>query len=113
MNNDSDAYERILTTKGISLQALGLGDVALGRAETLSAIQVLKVQSVAILGGDVYVERNGKIEVGYANWHVDRDAGENSAEFAARSCLRAEQYVENFPHRAGEIPLFVLVVSSA
>ena len=107
-----ERYQHILATKGISLQRLGLSDTALRKDDALDAIRVLSGLSVPILGGDVYLERRGSIEPGYANWHADRHDGETEKEFALRSCLKAEDYVGKFPERSGEHPLFVLVTSS-
>ncbi len=108
-----ETYEQILASKGVSLGKLGLQDVALRRADALRVIQLLRDSLVPILGGDVYLERTGGIDVGYANWHVDRQNGEDPDEFVTRSCIRAERYVAEFPQRVDEKPLFVLVVASA
>jgi hypothetical protein len=108
--NALDKYQRILASKGVALNGLGLSEIALRRSDAMGAIEALRESSVPILGGDVYSEKAGTIEPAYANWHVDRDAGERETEFAIRSCVKAESYVEKYPRRAGEEPLFVLVV---
>jgi hypothetical protein len=104
-----EQYEHILATKGISLAALGLREVALPTGDALDGVRVLKELSVPILGGDVYFEELEKVKPGYANWHVDRRDGETRQEFALRSCLKAEDYIAKFPRQIGGQPLFVLV----
>lgn len=106
-----EQYEHILATKGISLETLGLDDIALRADDAICAIRALKYSSVPILGGDVYLEQQGGIKPGFANWYVDRREGEAQQEFAVRSCLKAEDYIAGFPRRADEQPLFVLVPS--
>lgn len=108
----TERYAHILGTKGVSLGGLGLRDMALRRCDALVAIRALKDSSVPILGGDVYLERAGGVELGYANWYVDRLDGETLQEFAVRSCCKAEEYVGGFPGLADAQPLFVLVISS-
>ena len=103
-------YKRILAARGVGLDGLGLREVALRRSDAIDAIDALRAGSVPILGGDVYSEREGTIEPAYANWHVDQDSGEGETDFAERSCLKAESYVEMYPRTSGEEPLFVLVV---
>jgi hypothetical protein len=46
-------YETLLGSKGVSLESLGLEEVALQRADALLAISALRRAGVAILGGDV------------------------------------------------------------
>jgi hypothetical protein len=107
-----ERYEEILAAKGVSLDRLGLQELALRRSDALDAIQVLRDLSIPVLGGDVYLERAGGVELGYANWHVERQSREEAGQFAERSCIKAESYVMAFPRRAEETPLFVLVISS-
>jgi len=107
-----DVYKQFLAAKGISLEPLGLREVALNRGDALSAIRILRDVPAPILGGDVYFRRNGSMAIAYANWHVDRETGEQLDDFVERSCRQAEKYIDAFPHRTEEDPLFVLVVLS-
>lgn len=74
--NDLDSYLGLLASRGISLVSSGLTEVALDRAAALSAIDLLASANVPILGGDVYIERQGRIEIGFSNWYTDRQDSE-------------------------------------
>ena len=105
-------YAQLLATKGVSLGQLGLEEVALRREDALRAIRVLQESSVPILGGDVYFEQQGGVESAYASWYVDKQDNESRKTFADRSCLKAKNYVVEFPKSLDKQPLFVLVPSS-
>jgi hypothetical protein len=106
-------YSQLLATKGVSLDNLGLREVALRREDALSAIRALRESSVPILGGDVYFAHQGNVEPAYANWYVDRQDAESRKDFADRSCSKAESYVAGFPKETDKQPLFVLVPDGA
>lgn len=107
---DEPSYAQLLASKGVSLQQLGLDDIALPRADALIALELLQQQSVPILGGDVYVVRGDRTELAHANWHSDPRADESRADYVARSCQDARTYIAAYPHRDGETPVFVIVV---
>jgi len=106
-----DEYSELLNEKGVPLLALGLDDVALDRYAALQAVDLLRASSRSILGGDVFFEKEGKLEVAYANWHTDKDVAGASADHVNRSCDESRNYIESFPNRSGATPLFVIVVS--
>ena len=103
-----DGYRTLLREKGIGLADLGLREVALGRADALDAVGLLRHADIAILGGDVYFHRRTGIETSHANWHADPAANEDARTYAARSCREAEAYIRSFPQTDGTA-LFVLV----
>lgn len=104
-----DAYNQLLQSRGVPLRELGILDVALGRADVLAAIELLRKGSIPILGGDVYWQRQSGIELAYANWHSDLQAGEEREQFAIRSCREAHQYVLSFPP-SDAAQLFSLII---
>ena len=106
----ASAFEQLLVSRGISLQELGLKEVALTRADALKAVELLRASSVPILGGDVYFVRGECVEQAFANWHTDRHPGEGRGEFAERSSRQSAKYIEAFPHRPDVTSAFVLVV---
>ena len=109
--SDAGTFEQLSAANGVSLQDLGLKEVALHRADALLAVEQLRAASVPILGGDVYFFRGEKVEHAFANWHSDRRPGEGWREFAERSCRETTRYLEAFPHRPEVAPVFVLVVA--
>jgi hypothetical protein len=111
--NAIEAYRRLLQTRGASLQQrFGISEVALAKEDALSALQLLSEAEFGVLGGDVYFKRGDAIELAYANWHCDPNAGESSGDFRRRSIKVAEDYIKRFPVREGVVPLFVLVAAS-
>ena len=109
--NHMDAYEQLLLARGVTLKELGLSEVALLRADALHATELLRASSLPVLGGDVYFARGESVELGLANWFTDREPGESWRDFVDRSCRHCAKYIEGFPSRPDETPLFVLVVS--
>ena len=107
--NDSGDYQAVLQNRGIPLCGLGINGIALTRVDALIAVDLLRLASVAILGGDVYFNCSGSIETAYANWHSEPRQGEGREDFARRSCLEAEAHISQFP-LSGSPPLFALVV---
>ncbi len=105
-----EQYQRLLDTKGISLQKLGIRDIALERGDALSAVELLQKASIPILGGDVYVKRNDSIELAYANWHSDRKPNEATNDYFSRSWETTKNYIKSYPEPADGKPLFALVI---
>jgi hypothetical protein len=102
-------YRRLIESKGISLQCLGIAEIALTRLDAILAASLLRNASIPILGGDVFFKKPAGIELAYANWHSDPMEGEDRERFAIRSCLDALNYIESFPSTEA-VPLFVLVI---
>jgi hypothetical protein len=105
------AYSALLARKGVALDGLGLREIALHRDDASKAVSLLAAAGIAILGGDVYLARGGAIEIAYANWHADRQAGEDSSHFAQRSARVANDYISRYPADGEAAPLFVIVRS--
>lgn len=103
-------YAVLLSTSGLSLDSLGLRDVALLRSDALIAINALRKAGRAILGGDVYYLRNGRVESALANWYVDPKSDEYPASYLQRSWDAAENYVKAYPDNPGVEPLFSMVI---
>ncbi len=103
-----DGYRMLLRVKGIDLAHLGLNEVALHREDALKAAGLLQEAGIAILGGDVYIQRRTGIETAYANWHSNQAANEDYRPYVVRSCRETEAYIRAFP-QGDETPIFVLV----
>lgn len=107
----SVAYRELLESRGISLEALGVAETAVRREDALRAVELIETAGRAILGGDVYVVDEGRIDSAYANWHSDRRKDEPSEAFVARSCAEARSYITKYPDPPRGQVLFVLVVA--
>ena len=104
-----EPYAKLLASRGVSLGLLGLTEVALRRDDALNAIELLASANVPVLGGDVYIERQDRIEVGLSNWYTDRQDGESPDAFASRSWDKSRAYISNFSEPPDGKALYVLV----
>jgi hypothetical protein len=102
-------YQQLIENCGISLQSLGIDDIALNREDAICATDLLCTSTIPILGGDVYIKKANRIELAYANWHSDPSSNETRAQFAERSCSEAKQYIFDYPS-SDAIPVFALVL---
>jgi hypothetical protein len=84
-------------------------ELALRRDDALKAVRLLREATFPILGGDVYVQREGHIESACANWHSDPKVEEDRETYLCRSWDATETYLHDYPKIDGEEPLFVIV----
>ena len=106
-------YAALLSASGISLDALGLRDVALSRADALLAVNMLRDSVRVILGGDVYHRRDGRLEPALANWYSDPKQAEARLSYLQRSWDTTEKYLKAYPERPGIEPLFSIVIGES
>jgi hypothetical protein len=104
-----ERYQQLLEARGVSLQSFGVRDIALRREDAALALKYLREASVPVLGGDVYFQRDSRLELAYANWHCDANAGEPPGDYLSRSVVAAEQYIRRFPDHPDVTPLFAIV----
>ena len=101
-----------LHQRAISLDHLGVDEVAWTRDDVFEIIRALEQTRVAILGGDVLQKFGTHPTHNYDSWHTDRKEREAWLEYAARSRQATRAYVNAYPNpQAGSIT-FVLVFSS-
>lgn len=89
-----EKVESILAV-GHALHAFGVNNWALSQADALDAIEKLAVAGVAILGGDVYIAKDGRFEMNYDNWHCD-GSDEDYEIFVRKSAESATEYIRNY-----------------
>jgi hypothetical protein len=93
------------------LAELGVDELAWRRDDALAVIDSLD-DAVAVLGGDVYVERGGRLRADGASWSCERRTGESMADFALRSRRQASEYIARFRIAPDTATFFVLVVTA-
>jgi hypothetical protein len=103
-------YDQLLASRGVSLQQLGLADRALRHADALIAVEIVRQLRLPILGGDVYLVCDQRVELAYANWSCNPRDGEDGAYYVTRSCDEARRYIAAFPRQDDAEPIFVLVI---
>ncbi len=107
------AYVELLATRGVSLDELGLREVALRREDAVIGLGMLRRQSIPMLGGDVYAICNGHMKYAYASWSCERaehDEQDGPGQYAERGYQKSKQYMESYPQREAEVPVLVLVI---
>jgi hypothetical protein len=107
----SAEYQALLASKGVRIDWPGLTDIGLQRADALEAVDLLRTAGIAVLGGDVWYRHGSRFELAYANWHTDRQIGENSSAYLRRALDSTERYIREFPQPANCELLFVLVTA--
>ena len=103
-------YQLLLQHAGINPFS-GSTELALRRQDALKAVSLLSHANLPILGGDVYAKVGDKIQAAYANWYADRLPSEDRDTYVRRSIETSENYIQKYPERVGETPLFVLVAA--
>jgi hypothetical protein len=106
---DMKQFDEFIQTKGYSL--LGVAEVGLTLKDALSAVVLAKEAGLSILGGDVYLLKDGKTIPAYANWYSDRRKEESINDYAKRTWQETEDYLQRFPKHDDAEVLFALVVS--
>lgn len=101
-----------LTSYALSLEELGLADVAWPVHRIGEVLNALKDAGVAILGGDVYENDGGLLRATYDNWHCERLRTESLTEYTRRSWQQAWEYTHTYPRNPMKALYFVLVVSN-
>ena len=98
-----------LRASAISLEHLGLREVAWSRVRALDVISALRGSRWAVLGGDVLVPRDGVLRHSYDSWHSDPADEEMCSEFVERSHRESRTYIERFPEKPDSPAAYVLV----
>ncbi len=102
-------FQKLLALNGIVLNDLGLSDIALLRSHALRGIEILRDNSIPVLGGDVYYRKDGKTFVAFANWHCEPNKFEDINSFAVRSYNSAFEYISKYPNSEDKETVFVLI----
>lgn len=74
-------------------------------------LRAVKDSGIAVLGGDVYEDREGRLQATYDNWHCEREPAETFADYAERSWKRAWDYIVAYPRARSQTTCVVLVLS--
>jgi hypothetical protein len=99
-----------LSSHGIPLSPLGLSEFAVLAKDAAAFIELLRQENLPVLGGDVYLKVQSTVEVGYANWHVDKLPHESHRDFVNRSCDFALDYVRKYKPPESAQPCFGFVI---
>lgn len=100
------SYLDFIKEKGRPVSEINPGsdEIALAVDDALQAIELLKDNQKAILGGDILSEDNGELiyayqlwgeEYHYLNWYCDREDNESKDNYAKRSYILAKEGIAN------------------
>lgn len=110
-----DKYSELVKDRGVQLKdKTGTLDWALKREDALAALQLLRQEARAVLGGDVVLEKDGKFYFIFhdrvqGTWHIDQRDNESAESYIARSIRETEDYIESYPEKSGGNYYYVLV----
>lgn len=121
------AYWDFLMKKGRSLLEMNQGsnEIALEKDDALQALDLLKGNQIAVLGGDILSEKeNGKLiyayqlwgdgqEYHYLNWYCDKKDSENQEEYVERSYIIAKDSIKaanDIAKRLGKKCYIVIII---
>ena len=104
-------FREILAAKGRDLRSIGLNEVALAKPDAIAAVRSLEGHQIAVLGGDVYYEKEGKIRPTHENWFCNQNPNESPLEFAKRSQKIASDFLLSHNIGTEANQLYVLVLS--
>jgi hypothetical protein len=103
-------YGDFVISKGTYLKdKMGVNEWAFKRMDALDLVEIMKKFNMAILGGDVIRESNGKFEYAKDNWSNNRNIDESTDEFIKRSLQLSENYIKNYSEKQGWLYYYVIV----
>jgi len=82
-----------LFRRGVQLADLGIEERAWSRDDAAKVVKLLNTQSVAVLGGDIYLKTGAGFEPTYENWFCASRAEETPRAFASRSHEESAAYL--------------------
>jgi hypothetical protein len=102
---------RSLWRKAETLSVIGVEELVWRPEDAAQVLELLQPTEIAVLGGDVYVERSGRFEPSYENWYAERDPQELPSAFATRSQFIAREYLANLM-KSGAADYWITLVLS-
>lgn len=94
--------------RGQSLAELGVASYAYTYQDMLAYIDWIELKKFMILGGDVYVEGDGGLELTYDSWYYSPKNKDNDS---LKSISVAKNYIKQYTNSNGENFYFAIVVS--
>jgi hypothetical protein len=97
-----------LQQAAISLDSMGVENLAWRKGDALKVVEALKYSDWAVLGGDV-VRKADILEYTYDNWSCDPLPNEIQQAYVVRSHDEAASYIRGYKIQEGFQILFALV----
>ncbi|MEK5389039.1 Imm40 family immunity protein [Margalitia sp. FSL K6-0131] len=93
----------------ISLDELGITDLAWKWGDVQHVIEFLKQNDFAILGGDVYIIENNQINTTYDSWYINRGPGESWYDYINECEKKTIEYINEYHFKNGDNYCYSLV----
>jgi hypothetical protein len=103
------SFPQNLLESAVPLKSMGLSDLAWKRNDAIQVVDALAECGYAILGGDVLVERAGRLTHTYDSWFVNREEAATWRQFVLESKNRAISYISRYSETNGDDYYYVLV----
>lgn len=105
-------YFNFVKKNGRPLSEINPGSDELGLKinDALKAIELLRSEKTAILGGDVLSDEMGSLVYTYENWYCNKKSDEDQSSYINRSCDFAKKYISNIETRDKSNYYIVIVV---
>src|SRR3954468_1645869 len=76
-----------------SLESIGVADPTWTLETARLLVDAVRGGPLAILGGDIYLDCEGRVDTAHCGWYCERHSGESFNLYAARSQARAADYL--------------------
>ena len=106
----SSYFPEGLRDKAVSLEVIGLNEVAWPKTIAIEILERLQGTDAAALGGDVYRLKGSRPTPDYDNWYSERHPDETLESYTRRSREEALKYIRSYPDPEDGSVLYVLVL---
>jgi hypothetical protein len=98
-----------LLNVGLSLEPIGIFEMAWKSQDALKVIDFLTSKGYAILGGDVYKQDENGIESTYDSWYINKTV---SKSFIEESRVKSHEYIKEYSKNNGDCYLYSIIFES-
>ena len=98
-----------MVKKSISLKNIGMNELAWYGKDAIKAIEYLSNNGTLILGGDVYIISEQKINLTYDNWYYIPVETRTHQENIDAAKEKAVSYIQHFMYKNGNDYLYSVV----
>ena len=109
--NKKNVLHPSMIDSSITLEALGIDELAWRFEDVHHVIDYLVDNGYAILGGDVYSLLGNEINSTYDGWYLDRDVIVTWNNYMVQSKVFAHEYINSYHTKNGEHYCYSLVYS--
>lgn len=102
----------LLKSLAISLEDLGIEDLAWKWEDIHHVIEFLTQNGFAILGGDVYIIKNNQKEATYDSWYIDKEPGKSWSDYVDECKKVTIDYINKYHAKNGDNYCYSLIYTN-